>query len=145
MVRRPHAPSPLGTAVSRTGRLVEYFGNEIRGGRYKPLERLPTEQELMQRFDVSRTVVREAIASPRVAPIWRSSSPSIAPSMRRSATPTPTPPGAPRAPIWKPRAIAIAAWPATLPEAGSDQPDRSLDPDSISATSSAGRIGAWAS
>ncbi|WP_326880736.1 FadR/GntR family transcriptional regulator [Aliidongia sp.] len=49
--------------LSRTAQLVEHLGSEIRAGRYKPTERLPTEQELMARFDVSRTVVREAVAS----------------------------------------------------------------------------------
>ncbi len=39
--------------------------SEIRARKLQPGERLPTEQELVARFQVSRTVVREAIASLR--------------------------------------------------------------------------------
>jgi GntR family transcriptional repressor for pyruvate dehydrogenase complex len=63
MSRSPTAFSPVTLPLSRTAQLVEHLGTEIRAGRYKPTERLPTEQELMARFDVSRTVVREAVAS----------------------------------------------------------------------------------
>ena len=63
MARNPTAFSPVTVPLSRTAQLVEHLGTEIRAGRYKPTERLPTEQELMARFDVSRTVVREAVAS----------------------------------------------------------------------------------
>jgi len=63
MARNPTSFSPLTAPQSRTAQLVEHLGGEIRAGHYKPGERLPTEQELMGRFDVSRTVVREAVAS----------------------------------------------------------------------------------
>ena len=63
MARSPTAFSPVTLPPSRTAQLVDHLGTDIRSGRYKPSERLPTEQELMARFDVSRTVVREAVAS----------------------------------------------------------------------------------
>ncbi|MDB5361242.1 MAG: hypothetical protein JWO51_2539 [Rhodospirillales bacterium] len=63
MARSPTEFSPVTLPLSRTAQLVEHLGTDIRAGRYKPTERLPTEQELMARFDVSRTVVREAVAS----------------------------------------------------------------------------------
>ena len=63
MPRSPTAFSPVTMPMSRTAQLVEHLGSDIRAGRYKPTERLPTEQELMARFEVSRTVVREAVAS----------------------------------------------------------------------------------
>ena len=63
MSRSPTAYSPVTLPPSRTALLVDHLGGEIRAGRYKPSERLPTEQELMARFEVSRTVVREAVAS----------------------------------------------------------------------------------
>jgi GntR family transcriptional repressor for pyruvate dehydrogenase complex len=63
MARNPTEFFPVSLPVSRTAQLVEHLGADIRAGRYKPTERLPTELELMARFDVSRTVVREAVAS----------------------------------------------------------------------------------
>ncbi|MEO8249197.1 MAG: FadR/GntR family transcriptional regulator [Burkholderiales bacterium] len=42
--------------------LVESFADCIRGGRLAVGEKLPTEAELMAKFGVSRTVVREAIS-----------------------------------------------------------------------------------
>jgi GntR family transcriptional repressor for pyruvate dehydrogenase complex len=45
--------------------LAEWFAREIRGGRLISGEKLPTEQELNARFGVSRTVIREAMASLR--------------------------------------------------------------------------------
>ena len=63
MIKSPTAFFPVTMPPSRTAQLVELLGGEIRAGRYKPGERLPTEQELMARFEVSRTVVREAVAS----------------------------------------------------------------------------------
>ncbi len=56
---------PLPPSVSRTAQLAERVGREIRTGKVRPGERLPTEQELIARFQVSRTVVREAMASLR--------------------------------------------------------------------------------
>jgi GntR family transcriptional repressor for pyruvate dehydrogenase complex len=58
-------PDPLPRAISRTAQLAERLGREIRAGRFHPGEQLPTEQELIARFGVSRTVVREAMASLR--------------------------------------------------------------------------------
>jgi GntR family transcriptional repressor for pyruvate dehydrogenase complex len=43
--------------------VFDLLSNEIRSGGYEPGDRLPTEQELIVRFGVSRTVIREAFAS----------------------------------------------------------------------------------
>jgi len=45
--------------------LAEWFAKEIRSGRLRSGEKLPTEQELNARLGVSRTVIREAMASLR--------------------------------------------------------------------------------
>lgn len=50
--RMPQLPSRVATAIS----------SEILGGKLKHGDRLPTEQALAERFGVSRSVVREAIA-----------------------------------------------------------------------------------
>ncbi len=42
--------------------IVENLAASIREGRMQPGEKLPTEAEIMVRFDVSRTVVREALS-----------------------------------------------------------------------------------
>ncbi len=42
--------------------IVESLGQDIRSGALKPTAKLPTEAAIMARFDVSRTVVREAIS-----------------------------------------------------------------------------------
>src|SRR3990167_2670163 len=62
----PAAPEPV---VQRPRRqrglvpeIVEALGGDIRESRLRPGDKLPTESELMGRFDVSRTVVREAIS-----------------------------------------------------------------------------------
>jgi GntR family transcriptional repressor for pyruvate dehydrogenase complex len=61
-----HAPYPsLPPMVSRTAQVAEWFAREIRAGRLVSGEKLPTEQELIVRFGVSRTVIREAMASLR--------------------------------------------------------------------------------
>ena len=44
------------------GEIVTSLGEDIRAGRTKPGDKLATEAEIMQRFDVSRTVVREALS-----------------------------------------------------------------------------------
>jgi DNA-binding FadR family transcriptional regulator len=49
------------------GRLVRELSDRIVSGHYKPGERLPTEQEINDEFNVSRTVVREAIAHLRAS------------------------------------------------------------------------------
>ena len=46
-----------------TSQLVKALTERIRAGELKPGDRLPTEQELIEEFKVSRTVVREAISS----------------------------------------------------------------------------------
>ena len=42
--------------------MVDQLAAAIRNGRLRPGQKLPTETEIMARFDVSRTVVREAIS-----------------------------------------------------------------------------------
>jgi GntR family transcriptional regulator, transcriptional repressor for pyruvate dehydrogenase complex len=42
--------------------IVESLTTSIRDGRLKPGEKLPSESEIMERFDVSRTVVRESLS-----------------------------------------------------------------------------------
>ena len=44
------------------GEIVETLATSIREGRLQPGEKLPTEAEIMARFEVSRTVVREALS-----------------------------------------------------------------------------------
>ena len=44
------------------GRLVMEFTGEIRNGKLRPGDRLPTEAEVVRRFGVSRAVVREALS-----------------------------------------------------------------------------------
>jgi len=53
---RPRRPKGLVNEV------VESLATSIRDGAIKPGDKLPTESEIMGRFDVSRTVVREAIS-----------------------------------------------------------------------------------
>jgi DNA-binding FadR family transcriptional regulator len=50
-----------------TSQLVKALTERIRTGALKPGDRLPTEQELIEEFKVSRTVVREAISSLKAA------------------------------------------------------------------------------
>jgi len=59
------ALGPLPPAQSLAGELVGRLAGEIRGHRIEPGARLPTEQEMMVAFGVSRTVVREAVAALR--------------------------------------------------------------------------------
>lgn len=42
--------------------IVEELANHIKTGQIKPGDKLPTESEIMARFEVSRTVVREALS-----------------------------------------------------------------------------------
>ena len=65
MARDARTPSSLPVLLNRTGQLIDILRSEIRARKLQPGERLPTEQELVARFQVSRTVVREAIASLR--------------------------------------------------------------------------------
>ncbi|MDQ0471452.1 FadR/GntR family transcriptional regulator [Labrys wisconsinensis] len=57
--------SPLPPTLSRTAQVADWFAREIRSGRFASGEKLPTEQELIGQFNVSRTVIREAMASLR--------------------------------------------------------------------------------
>jgi GntR family transcriptional repressor for pyruvate dehydrogenase complex len=61
----PERHAQLPPMLSRTAQLAERIGRDIRSGRLRAGDRLPTEQELIARFRVSRTVVREAMASLR--------------------------------------------------------------------------------
>jgi len=54
----PRARRPRGLV----GEIVESLANSIRDGQLQPGEKLPTEAEIMVRFDVSRTVVRESLS-----------------------------------------------------------------------------------
>lgn len=56
---------PVSGSQSRTGDLVRMLSQDIRSGRIKPGEKLPTEQEIVRMTGVSRTVVREAVAALR--------------------------------------------------------------------------------
>jgi GntR family transcriptional repressor for pyruvate dehydrogenase complex len=65
----PGVQSPLPTAVARPRRVrglvngvMESLAGQIRDGLIQPGAKLPSESEIMARFDVSRTVVREAIS-----------------------------------------------------------------------------------
>ena len=55
--------SSIGKRETLTGQLVKAVADRITTGHYKRGERLPTEQEMIGEFNVSRTVVREAIAN----------------------------------------------------------------------------------
>src|SRR5882757_5672979 len=57
--------SGLPPQISRTAQVADWFAREIRAGHLKSGEKLPTEQELISQFNVSRTVIREAMASLR--------------------------------------------------------------------------------
>jgi GntR family transcriptional repressor for pyruvate dehydrogenase complex len=63
MARYPNPLAPLVPTASRPSQVIELLSADIRAGIYKPKDRLPTEQELIARFGVSRTVIREALAS----------------------------------------------------------------------------------
>lgn len=61
------APAALAGRPRRRARglshgLVEDLGMKIRDGALRPGDKLPTEAEIMQAYDVSRTVVREALS-----------------------------------------------------------------------------------
>ncbi len=59
-------PSPSAVRMHRprglVHNIVESLAGDIRDARIKPGDKLPTESEIMARFDVSRTVVREALS-----------------------------------------------------------------------------------
>lgn len=52
-----------------TGQVTRELSGRVMSGQYKPGEKLPTEQMLIDEFKVSRTVIREAVASLRAAGI----------------------------------------------------------------------------
>jgi DNA-binding FadR family transcriptional regulator len=56
---------PVQPSRNLTAEVVERIAAEISSGRYPPGTKLPTEQELIAAFNVSRTVVREAVAALR--------------------------------------------------------------------------------
>ena len=56
---------PLKPPTNLTSSLVERLRDEITSGRLSPGSRLPTEQEMMASFGISRTVIREAVAALR--------------------------------------------------------------------------------
>lgn len=57
--------APLNPPANLTAELVRRLSSEIRAGRLRPGDRLPTEQALMRQAGVSRTVVREAVSALR--------------------------------------------------------------------------------
>ncbi|HEX9489073.1 MAG TPA: FadR/GntR family transcriptional regulator [Stellaceae bacterium] len=63
--RQPTLLGRLPRAQSRASGLVDRLAGEIISRRIAPGARLPTEQEMMAGFGVSRTVVREAVAALR--------------------------------------------------------------------------------
>jgi GntR family transcriptional regulator, transcriptional repressor for pyruvate dehydrogenase complex len=64
LMSRSAAPN-LPPMMSRTAQVADWFAREIRSGRLASGERLATEQQLIGQFKVSRTVIREAMASLR--------------------------------------------------------------------------------
>lgn len=67
MDKTAQRPISLARRETLTGQLVRELSERIASGHYKPGDRLPTEQELNDEFNVSRTVVREAIAHLRAS------------------------------------------------------------------------------
>jgi len=65
MKERTMSLRPVSGTQSRTSDLVRMLSEDIRSGRIKPGEKLPTEQEIVRMSGVSRTVVREAVAALR--------------------------------------------------------------------------------
>ncbi|MBI3347743.1 MAG: FadR family transcriptional regulator [Burkholderiales bacterium] len=58
----PHPPSARRRPRTLALELVERFSDRIRAGQLQPGDKLPTEAAIMGEFEVSRTVVREAIS-----------------------------------------------------------------------------------
>jgi GntR family transcriptional repressor for pyruvate dehydrogenase complex len=59
----PHPTAPIRRKPRTLAlELVEALGDRIRDGRLQPGDKLPTEAAIMEEFQVSRTVVREAIS-----------------------------------------------------------------------------------
>ncbi len=55
--------TPLAKPQNLTTSLIKALAKDIVSGHLKPGEQIPTENELSQKFEVSRTVVREAVAA----------------------------------------------------------------------------------
>lgn len=53
---------PIGKRLRLSDRIVEVLSAEINSGEIQPQERLPSEAELADSFEVSRSVIREAIS-----------------------------------------------------------------------------------
>lgn len=91
---QPIAPEPLrGRTGGRNSRslaqqLFDQFSAQIRNGDWIAGEKLPTESELVQRFDVSRTVVREAISKLQTAALVETRH-GIGTFVLKAAPPTP--------------------------------------------------------
>ena len=62
-----HAPLTRRRPRSLALELVDSFSERIRAGQMPPGEKLPTEAAIMQAFEVSRTVVREALSKLQAA------------------------------------------------------------------------------
>ena len=62
-----HAPLTRRRPRSLALELVETFSERIRAGQMQPGEKLPTEAAIMAAFEVSRTVVREALSKLQAA------------------------------------------------------------------------------
>jgi DNA-binding FadR family transcriptional regulator len=60
-MRTPPLPSPRRPRTLAIG-LVDTLADHIRGGRFAPGAKLPSEAEIVEEYGVSRTVVREAIS-----------------------------------------------------------------------------------
>src|ERR1700738_4759721 len=60
MISRESAFRPLAPPKNLTVKLVDLLSAEITSGKLVPGARLPTEQEMMGSFGVSRAVIREA-------------------------------------------------------------------------------------
>jgi GntR family transcriptional regulator, transcriptional repressor for pyruvate dehydrogenase complex len=56
---------PIQPSRKLTAEVIERLAAEIASGRYPPGTKLPSEQELIAAFNVSRTVIREAVAALR--------------------------------------------------------------------------------
>ncbi|MFG6462555.1 FadR/GntR family transcriptional regulator [Roseateles sp. DXS20W] len=62
-----HAPIPRRRPRTLALELVERFSDRIRAGELQAGDKLPTEAAIMEEFEVSRTVVREAISKLQAA------------------------------------------------------------------------------
>ncbi|OWV98889.1 FadR/GntR family transcriptional regulator [Rhizobium sp. R693] len=61
----PATDSAIHDGMRLTTKVVEALRRQIRDGRYKPGDKLPSETKLTEEFGVSRTVIRESVASLR--------------------------------------------------------------------------------